>query len=228
MCKRIYGPKPTHHYVSTGIFIIGFLIVGIFLVVHGGHELKQIGDVENSEFETTCFHSSAPAVLRNGSPELCCVEKPHMEGCLIEGGFYDEKVTAESPCGDKELSLNTEAEDRVCRKSPPTTGDEFRCWAKCNDSTYGYNDTAGDDAQASLLLIMGIILLLCTCFGIYYFWVSDWVLMLFEDDEPSKEPLAKDSLAMDRQEYDAEDVRQKDRGSKNSRSKRHPNRSDRR
>lgn len=195
MCERWQGPKPCHHYVATGIFIIGFMIIGIFLVSHAAVELDRIGDIENNEYETTCTHTRAPPVM---------VEEPsgkqEQERCKtvankdISGYLFDEYVTAQV-CGEKELSLNTDAEDRICRKtSDPPTG-EFMCWANCRAANYGYADTAGENAEASVLLIVGILMLLATCFGAYYFWYLDWVLLLFDDDDnrQAKEPLAMDT-----------------------------------
>ena len=43
----------------------------------------------------------------------------------------------------------------------PTINAEFKCWANCDDGTYGYNDTAPEDAEGLLpnfilLKIIGI------------------------------------------------------------------------
>lgn len=217
MCQRHSGngPKPAHHFVATGIFIVGFFLIGIFLIVHGGKELKRIGDIENNEFETTCSHTSAVAIQRDGQPELCCVDRPTSEGCIITGGYYDEKVIAERPCGDKVLSLNTDAEDRVCRSATPTINAEFKCWANCDDVTYGYNDTAPEDAEAGVLLILGVVLMVASCTAAYYSWYSDYVLLLFEDEtEPQKQP-----LAMDRRNDPEQGMRQ-ERGVKMKRKRR--------
>ena len=32
----------------------------------------------------------------------------------------------------------------------PTINAEFKCWANCDDGTYGYNDTAPEDAEGTL------------------------------------------------------------------------------